>query len=464
MKRLTGVILLMVIASQVTLAEEQRSLPVDDNQLVFEVYKQLIETNTTHSVGDNTLAAQRMAAWLSAAGFADEDVFIGGPKERKGNLVARLHGTGERKPLILLAHLDVVEAKRSDWSMDPFTLHETDGYYYGRGTLDDKAQAAIWTASMIRMMRDDHVPDRDIILALTADEEGGGSNGVYWLLENHPQLIGGAFALNEGGFGLLQNGTHLANNIQTAEKIFQSYTVTATNPGGHSSIPRRDNAIYELAEALIRIREYEFPVMINDVMKLGFSRLADITPGQLGDDLRAIVQPTPDPDALQRLGKIPYINALLRTTAVATMLDGGHARNALPQSASAEVNVRMMPGTDPEEVLDALVTAIDNPDIKVVHNGGGLPSDPSPLTDEILNAVEAATEELWPGVPVIPTMVTGATDGAKMRNAGIPTYGVSGLFVDRNDIRAHGRDERILVTSFYEGYAFMYSLVLKLSS
>jgi acetylornithine deacetylase/succinyl-diaminopimelate desuccinylase-like protein len=445
-------------------AEDGRALPDDDAQLVYEIYKELIETNTTNSVGDNTLAATRVASWLMAAGFAEDDVFIGGPKERKGNLVARLRGTGKKRPLILLAHLDVVEAERSDWSMDPFTLHEQDGYFYGRGTLDDKAQAAIHTANMIRMRREGYVPDRDIILALTADEEGGGNNGVYWLLEHHPELIDGAFALNEGGSGLIQDGVRIANSIQTAEKIFLSFSVTARNPGGHSSIPRSDNAIYELSEALLKIRDYEFPVIMNEVMRLGFERLAEISPGQLGEDLDAILQPTPDPQALQRLSELPSINALLRTTAVATMLQGGHAPNALPQSASAVVNVRMMPGSDPEEVLAALIMAVDDPEVEVVFNGGGRPSDPSPLTEEILGAVERVTEEMWPGVVVLPTMTTGATDGAKMRNAGIPTYGVSGLFVDRNDIRAHGRDERVLVRSFYEGYAFLYRLVVELSS
>ena len=440
------------------------TLPVDDDQLVYQIYKQLIETNTTHSVGDNTLAAQRMAAWLMAAGFSEQDIFIGGPKERKGNLVARFHGTGEQAPLILLAHLDVVEAKPSDWSMDPFVLHEKDGYFYGRGTLDDKAQAAIWTANVIRLKRENYTPNRDIILALTADEEGGGNNGVYWLLEHHPDLVNGAFALNEGGFGLLQDGVRIANSIQTAEKIFQSYSVTAKNPGGHSSLPRRDNAIYELASALLKISEHQFPVVLNDVMRISFARLAEISPGQLGDDLRAILQPTPDPDALTRLGNIPYINALLRTTAVATMLSGGHAPNALPQTASAVVNVRMMPGSDQEDILATLIEVVDNPDIEVVHQGGGRPSDPSPLTNEILSAVESATEELWPGIVVLPIMVTGATDGAKMRNAGIPTYGVSGLFVERSDVRAHGRDERLLVESFYQGYTFMYRLLVKLSS
>ena len=462
LQTLSGPILLLVMT--LSHAQSLPILPEDDNQLVYAIYKELIETNTTHSIGDNTLAAEKIARWLKAAGFPQEDIFIGGKKEKKGNLVARLHGTGTNKPFILLAHLDVVEAKRADWSMDPFTLHETGGYFYGRGTMDDKAQAAINTANMIRMKRDGYQPNRDIILALTADEEGGGSNGVYWLLQQHPTLIDGVFALNEGGYGLIQDGQRIANSIQTAEKIYESFTVTATNPGGHSSIPRRDNAIYELSEALLKIREYDFPLIFNDVMRLGFERLAQISPGQLGEDLTAILREPPDPQALARLGQIPSINALLRTTAVATMLEAGHAPNALPQSATAVVNVRMMPGQDVEDVLDTLVKVVDNPAIDVVFTGGGRPSDPSPLTAEIIGAVESTTQAMWPGVVVLPTMTTGATDGAKMRNAGIPTYGVSGLFIDRNDVRAHGRDERLLVKSFYQGYEFMYRLIRKLSS
>lgn len=454
---------LSMLISQSIPANDLPVLPLDNNQLVYEIYKELIETNTTNSIGDNTLAANQIANWLRAAGFPESDIFIGGKKDKKGNLVARLHGSGEKEPLLLLAHIDVVEAERSDWSMDPFTLQQIDGYFYGRGTLDNKAQAAINTANIIRMKQEGFKPSRDIILALTADEEGGGNNGVYWLLEYHPDLINGVIALNEGGFGLMQDGLRIANAIQTAEKIFESFTVTATNPGGHSSIPRKDNAIYELAEALLKIREYEFPVVFNDVMRLGFERLAQISPGQLGEDLNAILRDTPDPEALKRIGKIPSINALLRTTAVATMLEGGHASNALPQTATAVVNVRMMPGQDVQDVLATLIKVVDDPEIEVVFQGGGRPSDPSPLTDEILGAVESITEEMWPGVVVLPTMTTGATDGAKMRNAGIPTYGVSGLFVDRNDIRAHGRDERLLVKSFYEGYEFMYRLVKRLS-
>ena len=458
---------LKLVATTLTLMTTHFSLAVEINAeekaLVFDIYKELVETNTTNSVGDNTLAAKRVKSRLLAAGFDEGDLFIGGQKTRKGNIVARLRGTGAKEPMILLAHLDVVEAKPTDWSMDPFTLHQKDGYFYGRGTLDDKAQAAIWTAIMIRMKTARYRPNRDIILALTADEEGGGNNGVYWLQDNHPELIEAAFALNEGGYGLLQNGERIANSIQTAEKIFLSYKVSATNPGGHSSIPRADNAIYDLAQALLNIRNYQFPLIIHPEMRLGFGRLAEISPGQMGEDLKGLLKPTPDPDALERLSKIPSINALLRTTAVATLLEGGHAPNALPQSASAVVNVRMMPGSDPEDVLSALIDAVDNSDVNVEFQGGGRPSDPSPLTEEILEAVESATEQIWPGVTVMPTMSTGATDGAKMRNAGVPTYGISGLFVDRNDIRIHGRDERLLVTSFYEGYEFLTLLVHKLS-
>ncbi|MDA1075861.1 MAG: M20/M25/M40 family metallo-hydrolase [Proteobacteria bacterium] len=313
------------------------------------------------------------------------------------------------------------------------------------------------------MKREGFSPNRDIILALTADEEGGGNNGVYWLLEPHPQLINGVFALNEGGYGMLQDGVRIANAIQTAEKIFLGFSVTATNPGGHSSIPRADNAIYDLSEALLKIRDYQFPVQLNASMRLGLTRLAQISPGQLGSDLNEVLKPNPDPAALERISNSPATNASLRTTAVATMLQGGHAANALPQTASAVVNVRMMPGQDVEDVLQTLIDVVDNPDVKVVFTGGGRPSDPSPLTEEILDAVEGLTEQMWPGVIVLPIMTTGATDGAKLRNAGIPTYGVSGIFIDRNDFRAHGRDERLLISSFYEGFEFMYQPVQRLA-
>ncbi len=453
-----------VICMSSAFAQSPRAIPADDRQLAYAVYKELIEYKTTASEQNNTIAVEGMAAWLQAAGFAAEDVFIGGALPHKGNLVARYRGTGVQEPIILLAHIDVVEAERDDWNLDPFVLNEDENYYYGRGTIDDKAMAAIFIANIIRYKREGFVPNRDIVVALTSDEETGGSNGVNWLLENHPDLIAGAFAINEGGYGQLWDGVPLVNTIQVSEKIFASFQVTARNPGGHSSLPRSDNAIYDLAEALLRIRDFQFPIELTDTMRLSFQRQAEINTGQRADDFRALLDNPIQEESLQRLTSEAAINAQLRTTAVATLLDGGHASNALPQSAVATINVRMMPGSDPQDVLRTLTEVVDNPDLEVVYRGGGDFSEPSPLTEEILGAMETITDQLWPGVTVIPVMSTGATDGAKMRNAGIPTYGVSGLFVDRNDMRIHGQDERLLKTSFYGGYEFLYRLTKELST
>ena len=455
-------IVLMLLTPAAVLA--QRTIPSDDQQLLYEIYKELIEYKTTMSEKNNTIAAEGMAAWFQAAGFEEEDVFIGGALPHKGNVVARLRGTGVHEPIILMAHIDVVEAEREDWNVDPFVLNEDEEFYYGRGTLDDKAMAAIFTANLIRFKRQGFVPNRDIIVALTSDEESGGSNGINWLLENHPGLVQGALAINEGGCGLLQNGEPLANTIQIAEKIFATFQVTARNSGGHSSLPRDDNAIYDLAEALLKIRDFDFPVELNDVMRISFQRQSEINTGQRAEDFRALLQEPIPAASLERLSREAAINAQLRTTAVATLLNGGHASNALPQSAVATINVRMLPGSDPQAVLRILTRVVDNPFLEVVYRGGGRVSQPSPLTEELLGAVESVSEAMWPGIIVMPTMSTGATDGAKMRIAGIPTYGVSGLFVDRNDMRIHGQDERLRKKSLYDGYEFLYRLAKDLSN
>ena len=444
-------------------ANAQRNIPEDDRELLHEIYKELIEYKTTVEEENNTIAAEGMAAWLQAAGFPAEDIFIGGALPHKGNVVARYRGTGVKEPIVMMAHLDVVTAQRDDWNLDPFVLNEDEDYYYGRGTIDDKAMAAIFIANLIRFKREGYVPDRDFIVALTSDEESGGSNGVGWLLENQPGLIQGALAINEGGYGLLQDGQPLANTIQIAEKIYATFRVTAKNPGGHSSLPRDDNAIYDLAEALLRIRDFKFPVELNDVMRVSFERQAEINTGQRAADFRALLESPIPQDSLDRLSAEAAINAQLRTTAVATLLDGGHAPNALPQTAVANVNVRMLPGSDPQEVLETLIAVVDNPELLVEYRGGGSITDPSPLSEEIMAAVETVTEAMWPGVTVMPTMSTGATDGARMRRAGIPTYGTSGLFVDRNDMRIHGQDERLLKESLYGGYDYLYSVAKELS-
>ena len=456
---LLSVLSLLVVQS----ANAQRTIPEDDRELLYEIYKELIEYKTTIDEENNTIAAEGMAAWLQTAGFPEEDIFIGGALPHKGNVVARYRGTGAKEPIVMMAHLDVVTAERADWNLDPFILNEDDEYYYGRGTIDDKAMGAIFIANLIRFKREGYVPDRDFIVALTSDEESGGSNGIGWLLDNHPGLIQGALAINEGGYGLLQDGQPLANTIQIAEKIYATFRVTAKNPGGHSSLPRDDNAIYDLAEALLKIRDFKFPVELNDVMRVSFQRQAEINTGERAADFRALLESPIPQDSLDRLSSEAAINAQLRTTAVATLLDGGHAPNALPQTAVANVNVRMLPGSDPQDVLKTLITVVDNPELLVEYRGGGSITDSSPLSEEIMAAVETVTEAMWPGVTVMPTMSTGATDGARMRRAGIPTYGTSGLFVDRNDMRIHGQDERLLKESLYEGYKFLYSLAKELS-
>jgi len=433
-------------------------------QLARDILKELIEIDTTHSKGDNTAAAQAMADRLLAAGFPAEDVQVLAPADRKGNLVARYRGRDSgRKPLLLLAHIDVVEADPADWTLDPFAFIEQDGYFYGRGTTDDKDEAAIHVANFIRMKEEGFQPDRDIIVALTADEEGGTHNGVQWLLENHPDLIDAEYALNEGGGGSLKDGIHVANNVQASEKVYQTFILETTNPGGHSSLPLKDNAIYHLADALVRIRNHDFPVSLNEVTQLFFERSAELEEGDLADAMRGVLQSPPDPSSIAYLADTPYYNSRMRTTCVATRLDAGHADNALPQRAKATVNCRVLPGESIDAVHDTLETVIGDDQISVTRAGTANPSPPSPLTEDMLGAIESITNDMWPGVPVIPTMSTGATDGLYLRKAGIPVYGVSGLFGDIDDVRAHGQNERIRIESYFEGQEFLYRLTTSLS-
>jgi len=437
--------------------------PTADNIVARDVLKELVEINTTESVGDMTRAANAVAARLKAAGFPAGDVQVLGEDARHGNLVARLRGKANatKRPILLLAHLDVVEAKREDWSFDPFVFREEGGYFYGRGVSDDKDMASIWVANLLRMKRERFVPDRDIIVALTTDEEGGPANGVDWLLANHRELVDAAYALNEGGGGEIKNGKYLANELQTSEKLFASYEIEARNKGGHSSIPPRDNAIYRLANALVRVGAFEFPVELNDTTRAYFDRMAA---KEGSADMKAVTRSPPDPAAAARLSATPYYNALLRTTCVATMATAGHAENALPQSAKATVNCRILPGVDPKAVEASLRAAVNDPDVTVRPvRDQTLPSSPSPLVPEVLVPVERITRAMWPGVPVVPTMSTGATDGARLRRVGIPCYGVSGEFADVDDVRAHGKDERLGVRQLYEGQEFLYRLVKELA-
>ena len=434
------------------------------NQLARDIYKELIEINTTDSAGDTTKAAEAMAARLKAAGLPEADIQVIGPNARKGNLVARYRGAGRRSPLLLLAHLDVVEALKEDWSVDPFKFLEKDGFFWGRGTTDDKAMAAVWIATFIRFREEHFVPDRDLIIALTADEEGGESNGIQWLIANHRDLIESEYALNEGGESEMKDGKYLLNAVQLSEKIYQSFRLEVRNPGGHSSRPVKDNAIYRLAEGLTRLSKYQFPARLNEVTTEYYKRMSALYAGQVAADMKAAAKSPPDRSAVGRLSKSPFDNALLRTTCVATKLEGGHAENALPQTARAVVNCRIVPGESPAEVRSALVRVLNDPKISVAAVDKAVLSEPSPLKPQILAPIERITAQMWPGVPVIPVMSTGATDGLYLRNAGIPTYGISGFFEDIDDTRAHGRDERLGVKQFFEGREFLYRLVKALSS
>ncbi len=439
--------------------------PAADMKLAYDIYKQFIEIPSGYSTGSTTPVAEAAAARLKEAGFPDSDIFLGGASPKKFNLVARYHGTGAQKPLLLLAHTDVVEAKREDWTMDPFVLNEKDGYFYGRGTGDDKAQAAVWIANLIRMKREGFKPNRDIIVALTADEEGGGPyNGVDWLIKNHRELIDADIALNEGGWGEEENGKKISNDLQVTEKYVISYTLSVTNKGGHSSMPVPDNAIYHLAGGLVRLAAFEFPLRTDEVTAAYFAEMAKIEKGPITADLAQVAQGSQA--AMKRVAAAsPAWNSMLRTTCVATMLAGGHALNALPQLATATVNCRVLPEDSPDYVLSTLNKVVADPEVKIKsmsENASGAP--PSPLRPDVMKAVQEASEREFPGVPVVPILVTGATDGRMLRKAGIPTYGVQGFFFDRDDIRFHGRDERMKTDAFYQGQEFLYDLVKTLST
>ena len=459
---MVSAVLIATMGAQGVPPARQRG-PAEYEALAKEIFRELIEINTTQS-GSTTRAAEAIAARLEAAGFPEDDVRILGPLPDKGNLVARLRGRNAgQKPIILLAHLDVVEALPTDWTVDPFRLLERDGWFYGRGTTDDKDDAAAWTAALIRFKRERYVPDRDLILMLTADEEGGPHNGVDWLLNNHRELIDAAFALNEGGGGIVRKGRRLALTVQASEKVYQSFEMLVTNSGGHSSLPRPDHAIHQLAAGLTRLAAYTFPVTLNEVTRAFFERTAASEPPEVAEAMRAVLRRPSDPAATRILSRLPEYNARLRTTCVATMLEGGHAENALPQRARAVVNCRILPGEPPADVLATLQRVVADPGVVVTPIAGAQPSPPSPLAPEVLRPIEQTTAEMWPDVPVIPTMSTGATDAVYLRRAGIAVYGVSGMFEDVEDIRAHGRDERIQQTWFFEGVEFGYRLVKRLT-
>ena len=444
-------------------------------QLSHDIFKELIEINTTDSVGNVTTAAEAMAKRFRDAGFPAEDIQILGPNDRKKNMVVRLHGTGKHKPVLLIGHLDVVEAHREDWTTDPFQFIERDGFYYGRGTQDMKDGDAILVTTLIRMKNEGFQPDRDIILALTADEEGGASNGVDWLLKNHRDLVEAEFVLNPDGGGIItDNGKLVMMEVDATEKLYADFQLGVTNPGGHSSIPTPDNAIYHLADGLVRLEHYEFPVDLNNVTRAYYERMSQIETGQRAADMKALLKTPPDAAAVERLSKDAIDHSTMRTTCVATRLEAGHANNALPQMARANVNCRIAPGHSSEDIRLKLLEILADPKITVRYVGaiGGVTDHglnlqsyaPPPLRPDVFQPLERIVKEMWPGTPVIPSMATGASDGVYTNASGMPTYGITGTAIDRHDVRAHGQDERLGVESFYAGVDFYYRFLKAVTS
>jgi len=449
-------------------AAPPRDTPAGE-QRFRELYKELVETNTTLSAGNCTLAAERLAARLKTAGFPESDVHVFTPPghEKEGGLVAVYPGRDPKlKAILLLAHLDVVEAKREDWTRDPFTLVEENGSFYARGAMDDKAEAAIWVDTLIRYRSEKYRPRRTLKVALTCGEEGAPFNGTQWLTENRRELIDAAFALNEGAFGELDaNGQRVALEVEAGEKFPQNFRLEVTNPGGHSSRPVKNNAIYHLAAALTRISAYEFPVQFNDANRAYFTGMAKLKAAkgetEVATAMNAFLRDPGDQQATALVAsKDPSWNATLRTTCVATMLDAGHAANALPQRARALVNCRIFPGTSVDTVRAKLEELVADPEVKVtaLETRGPTAASP-PLTPAILLPIEKLTAEFWPGVPVLPILQAGATDAEFTSAVGIPTYGVEPVFVGPDLGHIHGLNEYVGINSLLEGREFLYRLV-----
>ena len=439
-------------------------------QVAHDIYKELVEINSGVTTGNVTTAALAMAKRFREAGVPEADIFVGGPDPKKHNVVARIRGKGgpnAGKPLLLLAHLDVVEALKADWSpeFDPFVFTEKDGYYYGRGTADDKAMASIFVANLFRLKQEGWVPDRDVVVALTADEESGPVNGVDWLIKNHKELVDAGMVINEGGGGVLRDGKPLFQALQVMQKVTTNYTLRATNRGGHSSVPRDDNAITSLADALSKVGRHHFPVHLSDVTKEFFTKTAALETPEMAAAMRALAANPADAAAAALISKDDRYSSLLRTTCVATMLSGGHATNALPQLAEANVNCRILPSETAEETRAALERAVNDTAVKVLIKTQRPNSPTAQLSPDIVNPVTQITKDLFGDIPVIPVMSTGANDSRFFLALGVPSYGVSGLFSDpKTDARAHGRDERMRVQSYYEGQEFLYRLTKALAS
>ncbi len=460
----SGLAIFLLFIFRMAEAQELKLNP--DQELAHSIFKELIEINTTHSSGDCTIAAEAVAKRLKSAGFEDKDVLVTGPAARNQNLIARLHGSGKQPPILFLAHLDVVEAKREDWSYDPFKLTETNGYFYGRGSLDVKSGVAILVTNFIRMKRSGYIPDGDLIIALTAGEESGGEyDGVDWLVHARRALIDAAFCINmDAGEPQRKNGKRILRPVQISEKGIFYLTLEAKNPGGHSSQPSKDNAIYRLANSLVHLEAYDFPVQLSDVTKSYFASMSSFENGQIGEDMKMISGNSTDTGVINRLSRLPYYNALLRTTCVATVVEAGNSINALPQFAKATVNCRLLPGTTQEEVVKKITELVNDPGIIISVTIPLIDGSVSDLKPESLQKVEQVTHKLWPGIPILPVMGVGASDGKYLRAAGMPTFGISGVFLDVDDFRMHAKDERIRVEDFYNGLDYNYEIIKAFSS
>jgi acetylornithine deacetylase/succinyl-diaminopimelate desuccinylase-like protein len=442
-----------------------REVEIEHRNARHEILAELVSIDTTHETGSTSAASQAMAQRLRAAGIPREDVMVVGPHPRKCNLVARLRGTGEREPLLLLAHLDVVAADRSEWSTNPFELVERDGHFHGRGTVDDKAMAAIWVANLIRLKREGFVPRRDIVVTLTADEEGGEHNGAAWLLAHRPELVRAEIGLNEGGYGRLQAGVAVAHQVQACEKVPVTLELTTRSSAGHSSLPVPDTAtaVGRLSRALVRLAEHRFPVRLNPTTRAWLEHAGESADDDLARDIRAFLADPRDGETAARLSDTPYLHGMLRTTCVPTLIEAGAGGNVIPSRGRALVDCRMLPDTDLQEVLDTLQMLLSDLEVEVRAVTEPRPTASSPLQPAFLSAVERVSRQFWPGVPVVPVMTIGATDSAHFRGAGIPMYGVSGLFLDFADVRVHAADERIGVEEFHRGGEFLYRLVREIA-
>jgi acetylornithine deacetylase/succinyl-diaminopimelate desuccinylase-like protein len=458
---------LILACAFAALSTHAQSALSSEHQLARDIFQQLIEINTTDTpAGNVTTAAEAMAARFRAAGFPAQDVQVLGPLPNKKNLVVRLHGRGPGKPILFICHLDVVEALRQDWSMDPFKFNEVDGFFYGRGTSDIKDGDAILVENFLRLKKEGWTPARDLILALTADEEGGESNGVQWLLKEHRELIDAEYGINpDAGDFESKNGKRLLLGMQTSEKNYVDFRLEVKSNGGHSSRPVKDNAIYHLAQGLTRLAAFDFPVSLNETTRGFFERTAALEPPATAADYRALTGPDREQSAAAaaRLSaSSPYLNALLRTTCVATRLEGGHANNALPQTAAANVNCRMLPQDSLQVVQSTLKRVLADDRISISIVGEAVPAPASAINPAIVSKLEALSRKLYGGLPVVPVMDTGASDGKYLRIGGIPAYGVPGVFEDVDDVRAHGKDERIGVKDFYDGVDFYYDFIKSL--